>query len=109
MEHLDTAASHVALAKILKSQGKQQEAVQNLQAAVPGYEVGRASGARSGLDRSLARSDPNSPHQALAVCLARAGRATEAWEHAEASLACGLLDDLDSSASEVPKGGDDRH
>ncbi len=98
----DAAISHGNLASNLHSQGKHAEAAKHWRAALLGHEAARLSSADSGFDRSRFRAGIRSPRAGLAACLARLGQAREAWQHAEAALARGLLDDLVPAS---PEGG----
>jgi CHAT domain-containing protein/tetratricopeptide (TPR) repeat protein len=92
-DHPDTSRAYHDLAINLWRQGKVREAVRLLEASVPGQEATRFHLASSGFDRALAASF--SPRLVLAIGLARLGRPADAFRHAEAGLARGLLDDLD--------------
>jgi tetratricopeptide (TPR) repeat protein len=93
-EHPQTAACSTNMASCLTSMGRVPEAVRLLQASLPGQEATRFGRAETGFDRALAATDHHSPRALLAVGLARLGQSRNAWRHAEASLARGLLDDL---------------
>jgi hypothetical protein len=58
--------------------------------------VGRHSAAPAGFDRSLFAATQTQPRRLLSCLLARGGEASEAWRHAEAHLARGLLEALSS-------------
>src|SRR5262249_45727458 len=92
-EHPDTAFSYNCLAVNLWHQNQCAKVVHLLQASLPGQEAARFHGARSGFDRANA-SQQLSPHVLLAVGLAHFKQPQNAFRHAEASLARGLLDDL---------------
>jgi tetratricopeptide (TPR) repeat protein len=92
--HRDTAASCKTLAHCLWVLGRHNEALRLLQASLPGLEASRFQIAATGFDRALAWGQTISHHTVLALGLARLGQARNAFRHAEASLARGLLDDL---------------
>jgi tetratricopeptide (TPR) repeat protein len=92
-EHPHTAASYNNLALNLWRQHKIAEAVRLLLDSLPGQEAARFQTAPSGFDRAVAGRQV-SPHVLLALGLARVKQPVEAFSHAEASLARGLLDDL---------------
>jgi tetratricopeptide (TPR) repeat protein len=91
--HPHTATTCNNLAFCLAEQGKWPKAVRLLQASLPGQEAARFHKASSGFDRALAARDV-SPGALLAVGLARLRQPGNAFRHAEAALARGLLDDL---------------
>jgi tetratricopeptide (TPR) repeat protein len=93
-EHPDTAQSYDNLASCLDDLGRWPEAVRLLQASLPGQEAARFHQAPSGFDRAFASARRFSPHEYLAAGLAQAGQPGNAFRHAEAHLARGLLDDL---------------
>jgi hypothetical protein len=95
--HTATTYNHVAIC--LWKLGRVPEAVRLLQASLPGQEAARFHSALSGFDRAVASSKKTSPQALVALWLARLGQPGNAFRHAEASLARGLLDDL---ASESP-------
>jgi CHAT domain-containing protein/tetratricopeptide (TPR) repeat protein len=99
-EHPDTAACYNNLADILWRQGQVSAAVDLLGNSLPGQETARFFAASSGFDRAIAAGAKLSPRQMLAVGLARLGQPAEAFVHAEASLARGLLDDLAHSSND---------
>jgi len=90
--HADTAITYNDLASNLDCQGKLDEAISSWTAAAAIYEQARGASGASGLERSL--TSQSSPLPALAISLARCGRAREAWSRWESNLAHGLLDDL---------------
>ena len=92
-QHPHTAASYNNLASCLNSQGKHAEAIRSWEKRF-GAEWSRLQANTSGFDRSLYNVGFVSPRSALAACLVRVGKPHEAWQHAEADLARGLLDDL---------------
>jgi CHAT domain-containing protein len=59
-----------------------------------GLDVGRHSAAPAGFGRSLFAATQTQPRPLLSCLLAADGKATEAWRHAEAHLARGLLEAL---------------
>jgi hypothetical protein len=69
-----------------------------LQASLPGQEAVRFHAAPSGFDRAVAVGRVVSPHQLLALRLAHLQQPADAFRHAEASLARGVLDDLASDS-----------
>ena len=77
---------------IVDARGRPDEAIHFWKEAVDGPPARRSPAGLSGLERALRPGV--SPGSALAVALARQGRAREAWERWEAQLARGLLDDL---------------
>jgi CHAT domain-containing protein/tetratricopeptide (TPR) repeat protein len=90
--HPTTCRTYAGLADILHSQGKYAEAAEAGRAAVRSFEAARLRVSFSGLGRvPYARY---SPLPGLVCCLARTGRAREAWQYREASLARGLLDEV---------------
>ena len=97
-QHPDTAQSYNNVALCLDSQGQHAEASRYWEKALLGHECGRIQAAASGFDRALFRAGHLSPRGALSACLVRLGKPVEAWQHAEADLARGLLDDLLPSA-----------
>ena len=97
-QHPATAGSYNSVAFCLNSQGKHAEAARYWEKALLGHECGRLQASTSGFDRALYKVGVLSPRSALAVCLVRLGKPLEAWQHAEADLARGLLDDLLPSA-----------
>ena len=92
--HPDTALGFSNVAACLNKMGKHAEAVPYWEKALRGADWGRSRASTSGFDRSLYRVRLVPPRSALAACLLRLGRPLEAWRHAEADLARGLLDDL---------------
>jgi tetratricopeptide (TPR) repeat protein len=93
-DHPDTAQSYNSLAVVLWQQGKKERAVRHWQAACRGRGVARIDRAGTGFDRSFAEGGFPSPNVALAAALAGQGKAAEAFGHAEADLARGLLEGL---------------
>jgi tetratricopeptide (TPR) repeat protein len=93
-EHPHTASSYNNMASCLWQVGRMSEALRLLQASLPAQEAARFHLATSGFDRSIATSDQDSPHALLALGLARLGQPGNAFRHADAALARGLLDDL---------------
>ncbi|HKI30731.1 MAG TPA: tetratricopeptide repeat protein [Gemmataceae bacterium] len=96
-QHLDTARNYHNLAYILSVQGKEAVSEPVWQQAVRSFEAARLRLAASGFERALAADIQ--PHLGLALCLARLGKAGDAAQAAEASLARGLLDDLSLRAA----------
>ena len=92
-EHPDTAATYYSLALNLYGQGRYAEAEQQLTHAARSFASARLRTNVEGLDRAAFTME-RSPLPALAAVLARRGMATLAWQHWEANLARGLLDDL---------------
>src|SRR5205085_9807022 len=90
--HPQTVRAHAGLADILRAQGKFAEAAEAGRAAVRGFEVARLRVSFAGLGRVVFAE--RSPVPALVCCLARTGRALEAWRYQEAYLARGLLDEV---------------
>jgi tetratricopeptide (TPR) repeat protein len=92
--HPDTAGSYNNVAFCLYALGKASEAMRHLRLALLGLDVGRHSAAPAGFDRSLFAATQSQPRLLLSCLLAAEGKATEAWRHAEAHLARGLLEAL---------------
>jgi CHAT domain-containing protein len=92
-EHPDTANSYYHVARCLHAQGQYAEAEVMWRAAAKSYEAARLRISFGGLERAAFAAE-HSPLPGLATCLARAGKATEAWHSWEANLARGLFDDL---------------
>lgn len=105
--HPSTAASYSTVAVCLWNQGRLAEATRLWQSSLAGLETARFHRAASGFDR--AESDAvRFPHRAaLAVSLARLGQPRNAFAHAEAGLARGLLDDLASPGEGGPQAAHD--
>jgi tetratricopeptide (TPR) repeat protein len=95
--HHLTAASYHHVAFNLSARGKHAEAAPYWGAAFRASAAARSFVAGSGFDHAIFHADHTPPGEALAVCLARLGEPALAWEYAEASLARGLLDDLQGS------------
>ena len=93
-QHPLTSTTYAGLAACLDKEGKHAEAARYWEKALLGAEWGRLLASPSGFDRSLYNAGTLSPRSALAACLVRLGKPVEAWRHAEADLARGLLDDL---------------
>jgi CHAT domain-containing protein len=91
--HPDTAASYDNVAFTLYAQGKVAQAEELWRAAARSFETARLAISFSGLDRATF-SAQISPLLPLAACLARRGKAVDAWTSWEADLARGLFDDL---------------
>src|SRR5262249_53077343 len=92
-DHPATARCYGNVAVCLCDLGRLPEALRLLQVSLPGLEVARFHKAPSGFDRARASADSGPAHALLAVGLARLGQPGNAYRHAEASLARGLLDD----------------
>jgi CHAT domain-containing protein len=92
-DHPDTAQSYSSLAWCLNAMGAYAEAEQLWRAAARSFEVARQGVSFAGLERATFTAE-NSPLPRLAACLARAGKASDAWSYLEANLARGLFDDL---------------
>jgi tetratricopeptide (TPR) repeat protein len=92
--HPDTATSYNNVAWCLNGLGKRAGAMRHLRLALLGLDVGRHSAAAAGFDRSLFAATQSQPRLLLACLLAADGKASEAWRHAEAHLARGLLEAL---------------
>src|SRR5207249_4066430 len=88
--HPDTAASYKGLGLIVDRFGKTDEALDALTTAVRVFERARLQGT-NGLDSAPTSEKVRSP--ALAVALAHAGRAADAWASWERGLARGVLDE----------------
>jgi CHAT domain-containing protein/tetratricopeptide (TPR) repeat protein len=93
-DHPHTAMTYENMAFSLWHQNRIGPAVRVLQASLPGQDVARFHAAASGFDRAVAAGNKTSPRVLLALGLARLNEPREAFAHAEASLARGLLDDL---------------
>ena len=93
-QHPETADAYTWVAGCLIEQGKHAEAIPYLEKALAGSEWGRLHASTTGFDRSLSTVGVTSPRSALAACLVKLGKPEESWQHAEADLARGLLDDL---------------
>jgi tetratricopeptide (TPR) repeat protein len=102
-DHPDTARSYNNVAWCLNDLGKREEAIRHLRLALLGLDAGRHSAAPAGFDRSLFAATQAQPRLLLACLLAADGKATEAWRHAEAHLARGLLEAL-SGAEQAEDG-----
>jgi tetratricopeptide (TPR) repeat protein len=102
-DHPHTAQSCDHVAICLSALGRLPEAVLLWQASLPGQEAARFHTAATGFDRARAGSSRASPHLALAWSLAHLGQPGNAFRHAEAGLARGLLDDLASSGTDAPR------
>src|SRR5439155_20670824 len=103
-QHPDTSATYGGMAVCLESQGKHAEAVGVWEKAILGHEFGRLQGNATGFDRSLFRAGYVPPPLQLAATLVRLSQPIKAWEHAEAELARGLLEDMlrsDASAGDA--------
>lgn len=97
-DHPHTALCYLSTAFCLNAQGKHAEALVHLRAALPGHDSGRLYTTSSGFERSLYRAGFHTPRAVLGVTLAQLGEPLEAWQHAEADLARGLLEDFAAEA-----------
>jgi len=98
--HPDTAGSYNNVASSLVFTGEASQAARLLQRSLPGQEAARCHRTRtSGFDRAVAQSGKQSPRAWLAALLAYLKQPRNAFAHAEASLARGLLDDLASTSN----------
>jgi tetratricopeptide (TPR) repeat protein len=88
------------LANCLWELGEHARAARLWQESLPAQEIARLRRAPSGFDRAQALRRGDSPHAWLARALAQLGQPENAFRHAEASLARGLLDDLAVSSPE---------
>jgi tetratricopeptide (TPR) repeat protein len=93
-DHPHTANTYNNVAYCLWRQGRRREAVLLWQQSVRPQEAARAMRADSGFDRAQGGMDGIAVQAALAVALAQFKQPVNAFGHAEASLARGLLDDL---------------
>jgi tetratricopeptide (TPR) repeat protein len=100
-ERPQTADSHFNLARCLLALGKESEAIRHLRLALVGLGAARPLAAPAGLDRSLLAASQAQAPALLACLLAGQKQHAQAWRHAEARLARGLLDLL------APPGGED--
>jgi CHAT domain-containing protein/tetratricopeptide (TPR) repeat protein len=103
--HPHTATSYNNVAFCLNALGKAAEAVSHLRRALLGLDVGRHSAAAAGFDRSLFAATQTQPRLLLACLLAREGKHAQAWRHAEAHLARGLLEALAAGQQAEDAGG----
>jgi tetratricopeptide (TPR) repeat protein len=99
-EHPDTAGSYHNLGLFLQAQVRYREAIRFWQAALLGHDAGRLARASSGFDRSLYGAHFLTPRQGLVLAHAGLKEPALAWQHAEADLARGLLDDLGGGLGE---------
>src|SRR5262249_19548715 len=102
-EHPHTAQSYNNVAFCLNTLGKRSEAMSHLRRALLGQDVSRHSAAPAGFARSLFASTQAQPRLLLSCLLAREGKAAEAWRHAEAHLARGLLEALFAAKQDEDK------
>jgi CHAT domain-containing protein/Tfp pilus assembly protein PilF len=93
-DHPHTAAGYNNLAFCLWQQERRNESVRLWQQSQHGQESARVLRADSGFDRAQGDTRRISVQSALAVGLANLKQPRNAFRHAEASLARGLLDDL---------------
>src|SRR5262249_22965595 len=98
-EHPDTANGYNNVASCLEGLGRRAEALRLFQQSLRGQEAARVLRAASGFDRAQ-QARGISPREALAVGLAALRQPRNAFAHAEASLARGLLDDLAGPSSQ---------
>jgi CHAT domain-containing protein/tetratricopeptide (TPR) repeat protein len=98
-EHPSTAICYNEIAFCLYQMGEREEAIRHLRLALVGVDVGRHSAAAAGFERSLFAATQGEPRILLACLLAAKGKAAEAWRHAEAHLARGLLEALTPTIS----------
>lgn len=97
-EHPITVQIYTNVAFNLHDQGKSREAIALWQAAARASEITRLHAADTGFGRSRYRANWISPHEALAAALAPLKNPSHAWQHSEAYLARGLLDDLNPAS-----------
>jgi CHAT domain-containing protein/tetratricopeptide (TPR) repeat protein len=93
-QHPHTASSYNRLADCLNDLGRHADAVRHWEKALLGQEFGRLQVNATGFERALFRDRYVSPQSALAGGLVRLQKPVQAWQHAEAAIARGLLDDL---------------
>jgi tetratricopeptide (TPR) repeat protein len=100
-DHPETATGYNNVAGCLYGLGKRVETIRHLRLALLGTDVARHSAARAsaGFERSLFAATQQQGRPALACLLAGEGKADEAWQHAEAHLAHGLVDLLAGPAA----------
>jgi tetratricopeptide (TPR) repeat protein len=106
-DHPDTANILKILALTLYVRGKYSEAETMCRQASQSFEAARLRFSFAGLDRAAFATE-HSPLALLAALLARRGQAADAWQHLEANLARGLLDDL-SARMARPLDANERH
>jgi hypothetical protein len=104
--HKHTASSYSSLAANLNAQGKYQEAQELWTQASRVFALARLRSTALGLERAYFAPE-SSPLLPLTCSLARAGKAKEAWQFLELSLARGLLDEV-SAGRLQPLGHDER-
>ncbi len=92
LDHTQTAASYNNVAYCLWQQDRRNEAVLLWQQSLRGQEAARAMRADTGFDRAQGGMYDLSVHATLAVGLAQLKQPRNAFRHAEASLARGLLE-----------------
>jgi tetratricopeptide (TPR) repeat protein len=100
-EHPATATCYNNMAYNLNAQGKYLEAEELWLRAVASFTTARLHLTRSGLERATVTSE-RSPLPALACVLARNGKAAQAWQRYEESLARGTWDDLSARLRRPP-------
>src|SRR5687768_15633217 len=94
LESPDALSASCNLATTLLVQGRHAEAEEAALAAAQRFERARLRTGFAGLERATFAAT-HSPLEVLAALLARRDQAEQAWQHLEANLARGLLDDLD--------------
>jgi CHAT domain-containing protein len=92
-EHRYTAGCYHHLALDVNAQGKYAEAQALWREAAGSFEAARLAVSFTGLERAAFAAE-RSPLPHVAACLARTGKAVDAWTSWEADLARGLFDDL---------------
>src|SRR5262249_42544844 len=91
-DHPLTARAHLEVAFALHAQGRQAEALAQLESAARGYETARFRVGSRGFARA-ALSEEQATWQPLAAALAGAGRGADALRAVESGRARGLLDE----------------
>jgi CHAT domain-containing protein/Tfp pilus assembly protein PilF len=99
--HPETFVCTRGLALVLHEQGKYAEAEPLWRASADAFEAVRLRAGAGGFDRAPFAAE-HSPYLVVAPCLARLGKAEDAWRYAEEGLARGLLDDLTAAAGPPP-------
>jgi len=95
-EHRDTADSQHNLAFNLNAQGKYAEAEESWDRASRVFAIARLRSSKTGFERAAFATQ--SPMPFLTVCQARTGKPLPAWQNLEASLARGLLEELNEGS-----------
>jgi CHAT domain-containing protein len=90
--HPTTSRTAAGVADVLHAQGRYAEAAGAGREAVRMFEAARLRASFAGMGR--VSFGKYSPLPGLVCCLARTGRAEEAWRYREAGLARGLLDEV---------------